>query len=206
MLLKRCWPSFQNGPLCMAFFLAVLLGAAVAEAQSPKVTVHFDPAATEIRWTLSGSVHTTHGTFRLKGGQVTFDPASGEAQGELLVDVATGESGDSSRDAKMQNDVLESSKYPQAFFHPTKITGFVKAGATETVTVEGTFNIHGADHALKLEIQVKVGGSRATATTHFSVPYVAWGMKDPSNFLLKVGKEVDVGVVAQGTVEGLTAQ
>jgi polyisoprenoid-binding protein YceI len=106
----------------------------------------------------------------------------------------------------MQTSVLESAKYPQAFFHPTKIIGAVKAGATEKVAAEGTFNIHGADHPLKLEIKVKLEGSRATATTHFSVPYVAWGMKDPSNFLLRVGKDVDVDVVAQGTVEGLPAK
>jgi hypothetical protein len=28
-------------------------------------------------------------------------------------------------------------------------------------------------------------------------------MKDPSNFALKVGKQVDVDVVAHGTIEGM---
>jgi polyisoprenoid-binding protein YceI len=203
MDLERRRPSLQNRSLCAAVLLTVLFTAA-ARAQSPKVTVNLEPAASEIRWKLTGNAHDTHGTFRLKGGQVTFDPATGEAQGELLVDLASGKSGDRSRDSKMQSDVLESAKYPQASFHPTKITGAVKAGATQTVTVDGTFTIHGADHPLKLEIQVKVDGSRATATTHFSVPYVAWGMKDPSTFLLRVGKDVNIDVVAQGTVEGLT--
>jgi polyisoprenoid-binding protein YceI len=205
MDLERRRPSLQNRSLCAAVLLTVLFTAA-ARAQSPKVTVNLEPAASEIRWKLTGNAHDTHGTFRLKGGQVTFDPATGEAQGEVLVDLASGKSGDRSRDSKMQSDVLESAKYPQASFHPTKITGAVKAGATQTVTVDGTFTIHGADHPLKLEIQVKVDGSRATATTHFSVPYVAWGMKDPSNFLLHVGKDVAVDVVAQGTIEGLTAK
>ncbi len=185
--------------------LATLFPAA-ALAQTPKVTVRFDPASSEIHWTLSGSAHTTHGTFRLKGGQLTFDPATGAATGELLVDLATGESGNESRDAKMQSEVLESNKYPQAFFHPEKMTGVLKPGSPQTMTAEGAFNIHGADHPLKLGIQVKLEGNQATATTHFSVPYVAWGMKDPSNFLLRVGKEVDVDVAAHGTVEGLAAK
>ncbi len=171
-----------------------------------KITVHFDSATTEIHWKLTGNTHDTHGTFRLKGGQVTFDPATGVAAGELLVDLATGESGNPSRDSKMQTDVLESNKYPEAFYHPTKITGDVKAGATQVVSAEGTFNIHGADHPLKLDIQVKIEGDQATATTHFSVPYVAWGMKDPSNFLLRVGKAVDVDIVAHGAVEGVSAK
>ena len=74
------------------------------------------------------------------------------------------------------------------------------------MTAEGVFNIHGADHPLKLEIQVKVDGNQATATAHFSVPYVAWGMKDPSSFVLRVGKEVAIDVVAHGTVEGLVSK
>jgi polyisoprenoid-binding protein YceI len=182
------------------------LAAPLAHTQGQRVTVHFDSATTEIHWKLAGNAHDTHGTFRLKGGQVTFDPATGVAAGELLVDLATGESGNPSRDSKMQTDVLESNKYPEAFFHPTKISGDVKTGTTETVSAEGAFNIHGADHPLKLDIQVKIEGDQATATTHFSVPYVAWGMKDPSNFLLRVGKAVDVDIVAHGTVDGVSAK
>jgi polyisoprenoid-binding protein YceI len=135
---------------------------------------------------------------------MTFDPATGAAEGEFLVDVTTGESGNSSRDAKMQNGVLESSKYPQAFFHPVKFSGNLKAGGTQNVTVGGTFNIHGADHPLTLQIAVRLDGQEATATTHFTISYVAWGMKDESTFLLKVDKEVTVDVVAWGTVEGLS--
>lgn len=171
-------------------------------AQSSKTTMRFDPAATEIHWTLGGSAHTVHGTFKLKGGLVTFDPATGAAEGELLVDLSSGESGNKDRDVKMQNEVLESNKYTQAFFHLTRITGTIQPGATQTVTAEGTFNIHGADHGLKTDLQVKLDGNQATATGHFTVPYVAWGMKDPSVFVLRVGKEVDVEVVAHGTVQG----
>jgi polyisoprenoid-binding protein YceI len=191
-------------------FAWVLLGgclaASAARAQTPGTTVRLDPATTQVHWTLSGNTHTTHGSFRLKSGQLTFDPETGAATGELLVDLATGESGNESRDSKMQTEVLESTKYPEAFFHPQKVTGALKPGATQTVTAEGTFNIHGADHPLKLDIQVKLDGNQATATTHFSVPYVAWGMKDPSSFVLRVGKEVNIDIVAHGTVEGLSAK
>jgi len=186
--------------------LAALFPLSSARSQTPKITVHLDPTATEIHWALSGNTHATHGTFKLKGGLVAFDPVTGVAEGEVLVDLASGDSGNEDRDAKMHREVLESDKYPGAFFHPAKITGTLKRATTQTVSAEGPFNIHGADHPLKLQIQVKLDGNQATATTHFSVPYVAWGMKDPSNFLLRVGKEVDVDIVAHGTVEGVIAK
>ena len=185
---------------------ALLLGLVpVAEAQSPatKVTVHLDTEKTEIHWTLHTTLHTVQGSFRLKGGIMTFDPKSGAAQGEFLVDVGCGESGDKTRDEKMQSEVLESRKYPEAFFHPVKVSGVLKPGGTANLTVEGTLNLHGADHPLTLQTTVQMNGSDAVATTHFIIPYAAWGMKDESRLLLRVDKEVSVDVVARGTVDGI---
>jgi polyisoprenoid-binding protein YceI len=185
---------------------ALLLGLVpVAEAQSPatKVTVHLDTEKTEIHWTLHTTLHTVQGSFRLKGGIMTFDPKSGAAQGEFLVDVGSGESGDETRDEKMQSEVLESRKYPEAFFHPVKVSGVLKPGGTANLTVEGTLNLHGADHPLTLQTAVQMNGSDAVATTHFIIPYAAWGMKDESRLLLRVDKEVSVDVMARGTVDGI---
>ncbi len=73
----------------------------------------------------------------------------------------------------MQKDVLQSVKYPEAFFHPAKITGTLKPGVTQTVSAEGAFNIYGVEHPMKLEIEVNFLGNQATLTTDFRVPYVA---------------------------------
>ena len=196
-------PVFVKKRVFLAAAIVCIVHTTWAQSSKPKVTVHLDPQKTEIHWTLGSTLHTVHGTFRLKGGVMTFDPATGAAEGEFLVDVTTGESENSSRDGKMQNEVLESSKYPQAFFHPVKVSGDLKPG-TQNITVGGTFNIHGADHPLTLQMAVQLNGSDATATTRFTIPYVAWGMKDASTFLLKVDKDVTVDVVSRGTVEGLS--
>jgi polyisoprenoid-binding protein YceI len=170
-------------------------------AKSQQITIHLDAGKSKIEWVLHDTIHTVNGTFQLKGGLITFNFATGVADGELLVDVSTGASGNATRDNKMKTQVLETQKFPTAFFHQTMVTGAIRPGTTQQLTVQGTLNIHGADHPITLKVDVKADGSMVTATTHFAIPYVAWGMRDPSIMLIHVGKQVDVTVIAQGTVE-----
>ena len=192
----------QRRILSIALLLA-LAPLLQAQAAPQAITLHLNPSTTEIHWILNGNMHTVHGTFKLKGGLITYNPATGAAQGEIAVDLATGESGNHSRDSRMQKEILESDKYPQAIFHPVKVTGSVKAGSSQNVTVDGTFTIHGTDHPLKIDAKVDVAGSDATATAQFTIPYVEWGLKDPSNFIFRVDKSVEIDVTAKGTIEGV---
>lgn len=180
--------------------LVILIGQ-LAQAQDRGMKVVLDPAQTEIRWKLSG-LHTVHGTFKLKSGEFLFNPKTGLAEGEILVDATTGESGNPARDKRMQEEVLESNRYPAIFYHPTEIKGPFKAGeGTQNLTGEGAFNIHGADHPLELPLKVQISADTVTATTRFTVPYVEWGMKNPSKFLLRVGKQVEIEVTAKGAIK-----
>lgn len=184
-------------------FFAVLCLDLGQSGFAQKVTVHLDPAQTEIKWTLTDTLHVVHGTFTLKSGVMTFDPKTGIAEGEILVDADSGASGIGMRDSTMKKKVLETDKYPVVFYHPAKVAGEPKPGNLQDMTIDGIFNIHGADHALRMGVKVQMDGDQITATTHFVVPFIDWGMKDPSNFALKVGRQVDVDVVAHGTIEGM---
>ena len=108
----------------------------------------------------------------------------------------------SARDKRMHEEVLESTRYPAMFFHPTQIKGAFKPGeATQQLQAQGSFNIHGADHALEMPVKVETAGDTVTATARFTVPYVAWGMKNPSKLLLRVNKQVEIEVIAKGTIK-----
>jgi polyisoprenoid-binding protein YceI len=183
-------------------FFAVLLCASVALAadkEGHQMTVTVQPANTSIRWTLSDPLHTVHGTFKLKQGVVNFNPADGSADGLIEVDATSGESGNSARDGRMHKDVLESDRCPLISFRPTRVIGKIPSSTDGEVVVEGLFRIHGTDHPLQLNINLHPEAGMMTAKTHFVVPYVAWGMKDPSTFILRVGKTVDVEVQATVT-------
>jgi Uncharacterized conserved protein len=186
----------------LAAGVMVLLAVSASAQSSPsKMMLHLDPATTKIDWTLKSILHTVHGTFQLKSGLIMFDEDTGTADGEVIIETGSAESGNEARDDRMKKDVLESTKYPEAIFHPEKVTGVVHDGQTQTVTVEGTFTIHGADHPLFLQVRTSLSGDKLNATTNFVVPYVAWGMKDPSTLMLRVGKDVQVKVDARATVQ-----
>lgn len=185
----------------------VLLSTFLAQAQNPSsqnrsLKVQLDPAQTEIRWKVSAGLHTIKGAFRLKNGEFLVNPATGLAEGEILVDATTGQTAGAARDKQIQDEVLESNRYPGIFFHPTTFKdGFPAGEGSHDLVADGTFNIHGKDHPLQMPLKVQITSGTITATTRFTVPYVAWGMKNPSTFFHRVGKQVEVQVTAKGSIQ-----
>jgi polyisoprenoid-binding protein YceI len=188
--------TFRAG--CVALFASWLLLPSLVGAQ--QITVDLDPAQTKIRWTLGATMHTVHGTFKLSSGSITFDPQSGAASGEIIVDATSGESGNHSRDQKMHKEVLESQHYPAIIFSPTHVMGKVADRGTSNLQVQGVLHIHGANHDLTLSLPVERSGDTVKASTSFVVPYQDWGMKDPSTFFLKVEKTVSLSISSVGRV------
>jgi polyisoprenoid-binding protein YceI len=168
---------------------------AFAQKAAP-IDINLDPAATAIHWTLGTTVHTVHGTFKLKNGSFRIDPATGNASGEIVIDATSGESADTARDHRMQSVVLESSKYPTITFRPTHVVGKVDLSAAGPVTVEGILNLHGQDHPMQMTVNLHPQAATVALAAHFAVPYVAWGLKDPSIAFFRTDKQVMLDVDA----------
>ena len=146
-----------------------------------------DPTKTEITWSLGAALHTVHGTFRL----TSIAPQSGA----IGIDATSGQSGNTSRDAKMHKTVLESAKYPEIVFTPKRIDGPIAPTGSSEIKLIGDIQIHGATHQITIPARVE-DARRFTAT--FTIPYVAWGMKSPSTFLLKVDDKVGIAITGEG--------
>jgi polyisoprenoid-binding protein YceI len=189
-----------------AVFVSLLALSTLSAAQQIQVTL--DPAQTKIEWTLGATMHSVHGTFKLKSGAVKFDPKSGDAAGEIVVDATSGESGNHDRDADMHNKVLESKRYPEITFLPKRVTGSLAEQGKSSLRVQGVFRIHGADHDFTLPMTIEKTGDTLTASTNFVVPYQDWGMKNPSKMFLHVDSKVDVSISSTGrvTMFGITVK
>jgi polyisoprenoid-binding protein YceI len=175
-----------------------LVTAETAPTSSGVLTFNIDPANSTVQFTLGALLHTVHGTFRIKSGAVRFDPNSGKASGQISVDVRSGNTGEGTRDRQMHANVLESERFPDAVFSPDRINGRLASSGASDVEVHGMLRIHGRDHEMTIPVRVQMQNASLTARAKFTVPYVSWGMRDPSTFVLQVAKSVDVDVTLEG--------
>jgi polyisoprenoid-binding protein YceI len=181
--------------LCLPFTAAAVLlvaGDTIPARQSAALAI--DPAQTKVEFTLGDVLHTVHGTFHLTSGTLRFDPVSGKASGELVVDARSGDSGSKARDKRMHANILESEKYPQITFRPDRVEGKLAAEGKSQVHLHGIFSIHGAEHEITVPASVDASGGLYNVTAIFAVPYVKWGMKNPSTLILRVNDTVEISV------------
>lgn len=184
--------------IAAATFLLCISLTAVASAQ--EMVLRCNASQTAVDFTLSDVLHTVHGTFQWKRGEIHFDPVTGKVSGEIVFDATSGKTGSDARDRKMHKDVLESGRYPEISFRPDRVDGKVSAAEGSTVQIHGAFGIHGADHEITVPVVVRLAADQWQASAHFQVPYAKWGMKNPSVLFLRVGDIVDIDFHSAGTV------
>jgi polyisoprenoid-binding protein YceI len=187
--------------LLLPIAISFVVLAATSSAHAEDAVLEFDPSQTQIQMTLVGNFHSVHGTFKLKHGTVKIDPLTGHASGAIVVDAMSGDTGNGSRDHKMHTDVLESAQYSEISFAPERVQGQILPQGDFKVQVSGTFTLHGEKHPLSLDVSAHLSGDRLTADTSFNVPYEKWGLKNPSNFLLRVNDNVDIEIHAVGQLK-----
>jgi polyisoprenoid-binding protein YceI len=200
----------QRGWLLLTFALAIAFVSA-SVAATPRVDrapaqliVTVDPAHSTLHWTLDTTLHLVHGTFAVKRGEVTIDPATGNATGDIVADATSGKTDNDSRDKKMHQEILETPRFPEIVFRVNQIEGLTSPLNKTQLKLHGTFLIHGAEHEMIVPADVEFAGDRWTGTAKFVVPYIAWGIKNPSNFLLKASPTVDVDLKLSGSLHPTT--
>ena len=182
-------------PVMMALPL-IFCTAAFAQQQ----TFTVNPASSSVGFALTGTGHEVHGTFHVSSGTIQFDRSAPKMSGSIVVSAASGESGDNGRDKNMHQKVLETERFSDITFQPQSYAGSISPSGGSSIQVSGIFTLHGTPHDLTVPMQVNIEGQNVTAKGSFVVPYVKWGLKDPSIFILKVAKEVHIDLNLAGTL------
>jgi len=178
----------------------LLIAATCTTSLHAQDKLSLDPARSEVHFTLDTTLHTVHGTFHMQQGDINFDPATGTASGSIVIDAPSGQSGNGSRDRRMSNEILKTTDFKTITFTPTHFAGTLNSTGDSTLKVHGTFTLLGTPHEIDIPMQVQVSGDQLHTTGAFTIPYVQWGVKDPSNFAFHVNKEVQIDLLLTGTL------
>lgn len=177
--------------------LAVVLPASTL-AQHQTFTV--DPTASQVKMTLNTTHEVVNGTFHIQSGSVGFDRSSPRMSGLIIVLPDSGKTGNSSRDKKMHNDILRVAQFATITFAPKSYAGTIAPSGDSTIQASGVFTLLGTPHDLTIPMQIHLDGSKAAAKAHFVVPYVQWGLKDPSFMFWKAEHDVTIDLNLVGQV------
>ena len=172
----------------------------IRNGQAQKQVFQVDAGKSQVQFSLPATLHEVHGSFHVANGTVAFALNNGEMDGVIVVDARSGNSGDNSRDRKMTQDQLKADQYATVTFAPKSYVGAIAPQGDSDITVQGAFTLLGTARDLTIPMHIHVDHGLCTVKGTFAVPFVKWGVKDPSTFMLKVGKEVKVDLDLTGTL------
>lgn len=186
--------------VCSALALSLASLAAPLPAQTR--TLQLDPAKTLVEFTFGATLHSVRGSLRVREGAIRFDLSTGAAEGSVVLDATSATTGNSRRDGKMHEKVLESQRFPDMVFTVERISGAMKETGRSDVQLHGVLEMHGTRRPIALPATAIVDGDRVTAKGSLDIPYLEWGLADPSFFILRVAKKVHVEIKASGRLSG----
>ncbi len=175
--------------------LVVILGpAALAQHQ----TFAVNPDASEVKMTLKTTHELVNGTFHVQPGAIEFDRSNPRMSGSVVVLATSGKTGNDSRDKKMKHDILQVERYTTVSFEPKSYAGDIASSGDSTIQVTGMFTLLGTPHEITVPMLVHLDGAGATAKAHFVLPYVQWGLKNPSFLIWKADNDVSIDLSLSG--------
>ncbi|HEY6489543.1 MAG: YceI family protein [Terracidiphilus sp.] len=183
--------------LFAGFALAVLLAPA---ALSQRQAFVVNPDRSEVKITLKTTHELVNGAFRVQSGSIEFDRSAPAMSGSIAVVAGSGKTGNGSRDKKMNKDVLHVEQYATVSFEPKSYAGSIAPSGDSTVQVTGIFTLLGTPHEILVPVLIHLDGASATAKARFVVPYVQWGLKNPSFLIWKAEDDVAIDLNLVGTI------
>jgi len=182
----------------VGFFIAAVASLAPVAARSEELILTLVPEKTQATFRVRAMLFDIDGVLALGLAQIRFDPATGAASGQITVDLRESKTGSRLRDWEMHKRVFETERYPLAVFRADHMLGTLAPSGTSNLVLAGIVTMHGAEHAMVVPVRATVSGDTFSAEALFEIPYVAWGLRDPSLLFLRVAHVAVVSVKVGG--------
>ena len=98
----------------------------------------------------------------------------------------------------MNKEILQVEQHATVSFEPKSYAGVIAPSGDSTIQVTGIFTLLGTPHEITIPMLVHLEGTTATAKAHFVVPYIQWGLKDPSFLFWKADNDVAIDLFLTG--------
>jgi polyisoprenoid-binding protein YceI len=175
--------------------VAVILAPVVLAQQQTFVV---NPAESDVKMTLNTTHEVVNGSFHIQAGSIEFDRSTPRMSGTVAVLAGSGKTGNDSRDKKMNKDILKVDQFTSVSFAPKTYTGTIATSGDSIIQVSGVFTLLGTGHDLTIPMQIHIDGSKATVRAKVVIPYVRWGLKNPSFLIWKAENDVAIDLNLQG--------
>ncbi len=182
-----------------AFAMTALVLCPLRASTEPLV-LKLSPDKTSLTFTVKATGHAIEGLLALDSGEIRFDPDTGTASGQVSIDLRRAGTGNRLRDREMHASVLETERYPVATFRPSRVIGSLAPSGPSDLVLAGFLSLHGVDHSLTLPVRARVAGDTVSAETTFEIPYVAWGLRNPSLLFLRVAPVAAVNLRTEASL------
>jgi polyisoprenoid-binding protein YceI len=176
----------------------VLLGVLAPGAIAQRQNFVLNSTGNEVKMTLNTTHEVVNGTFQIQSGSIGFDQSTSKMSGSVVVAAGSGKTGNDSRDKKMNKDILVVDQHAAVSFEPKSYVGVIEAAGDSTIQVTGIFTLLGTPHEITIPMVVHFDGTEATVKAHFVVPYVQWGLKNPSFLIWKAEPDVAIDLFLNG--------
>jgi len=176
--------------------LALLLGLALAAAAaSDPYNFTVSPGSGQvIRFESKAPLETVTGTTDQVSGTITLDPANlgSGVSAAVVVDPASIETGNSTRDGHMRDNHLHTDQYPEIRFTIDSFTadGALAAGQTRKFEVPGVFTLHGVTRQIQVPVEVTYqeegGRRRMRVAGNFQVKLSEYNIPRPQFLIMRL--------------------
>ncbi|MGH8104512.1 MAG: YceI family protein [bacterium] len=200
----------------IASVLIALIAASAAGAKDAKTVTYFigDPRGRDVAtFTSRAPLETIVGTTSKVSGHITVNPDNvmDKPDVQILVDLASLNTGIERRDGHLRDSFLQTAQYPNATFTLTKLISVkpskLQDGKTILLKAQGTMEIHGLKQTIIADVEAtyfkesegtkaKMPGDLLVADTEFALKLSQFSINRPQMLFMKLSDDIKIHVNA----------